>query len=88
MLESHLAGCPGCLDWQRRAHTVTRRVRARRDQAVPILAAAAMTLSSVFVVANSLRLQRYPLRAGSLGSNRPPRSFLTLGNSEQKGIPR
>ena len=30
----------------------------------PILAAAAMTLSSVFVVANSLRLQRYPLRVG------------------------
>ena len=31
----------------------------------PILAAAAMTLSSVFVVANSLRLQRYPLRAAT-----------------------
>jgi predicted anti-sigma-YlaC factor YlaD len=27
VLETHLAGCPGCLDWQRRAHTVTRRVR-------------------------------------------------------------
>jgi predicted anti-sigma-YlaC factor YlaD len=26
-LETHLAGCPGCRDWQRRAHTVTRRVR-------------------------------------------------------------
>jgi P-type Cu+ transporter len=31
----------------------------------PIVAAAAMTLSSLFVVANSLRLQRYPLRAAS-----------------------
>jgi P-type Cu+ transporter len=31
----------------------------------PIVASAAMTLSSVFVVANSLRLQRYPLRAAS-----------------------
>jgi cation-transporting P-type ATPase A/B/Cu+-exporting ATPase len=28
----------------------------------PVVASAAMTLSSVFVVANSLRLQRYPLR--------------------------
>jgi P-type Cu+ transporter len=31
----------------------------------PVLASAAMTLSSVFVVWNSLRLQRYPVRAGS-----------------------
>ena len=31
----------------------------------PIIASAAMMLSSLFVVANSLRLQRYPLRAGS-----------------------
>jgi predicted anti-sigma-YlaC factor YlaD len=27
VLEAHLASCPDCLDWQRRAHTVTRRVR-------------------------------------------------------------
>jgi predicted anti-sigma-YlaC factor YlaD len=26
-LAAHLAGCAACLDWQRRAHTVTRRVR-------------------------------------------------------------
>jgi P-type Cu+ transporter len=31
----------------------------------PIVASAAMTLSSLFVVANSLRLQRYPLHAAS-----------------------
>jgi P-type Cu+ transporter len=31
----------------------------------PVVASAAMTFSSVFVVANSLRLQRYPLRAAS-----------------------
>ena len=36
----------------------------------PIIASAAMTLSSLFVVANSLRLQRYPLRAAS--RNQPP----------------
>ena len=33
----------------------------------PIIASAAMTLSSLFVVANSLRLQRYPLRTASQG---------------------
>jgi len=27
VLEAHVAGCPGCVDWQRRAHTMTRRVR-------------------------------------------------------------
>jgi predicted anti-sigma-YlaC factor YlaD len=27
VLATHLAGCPACRDWQRRAHTVTRRVR-------------------------------------------------------------
>jgi P-type Cu+ transporter len=39
----------------------------------PVIASAAMTLSSVFVVANSLRLQRYPLRAAgkTAGKNRP-----------------
>ena len=39
----------------------------------PIVAAAAMTLSSVFVVANSLRLQRYPLRAA--GDERTQRAM-------------
>jgi P-type Cu+ transporter len=42
----------------------------------PILAAAAMTLSSVFVVANSLRLQRYPLRAAT--RERPGRRHARL----------
>jgi cation transport ATPase len=42
----------------------------------PILAAAAMTLSSVFVVANSLRLQRYPLRAAT--QERPGRHHARL----------
>jgi P-type E1-E2 ATPase len=42
----------------------------------PILAAAAMTLSSVFVVANSLRLQRYPLSAAS--RERPGRRHARL----------
>jgi P-type Cu+ transporter len=42
----------------------------------PILAAAAMTLSSVFVVANSLRLQRYPLRAAT--QERPERRHARL----------
>jgi len=27
VLEAHLAGCAACLEWQQRAHTVTRRVR-------------------------------------------------------------
>jgi P-type Cu+ transporter len=42
----------------------------------PIIAAAAMTLSSVFVVANSLRLQRYPLRAAT--QERPGRRHARL----------
>jgi len=42
----------------------------------PILAAAAMTLSSVFVVANSLRLQRYPLRTAT--QERPGRRHARL----------
>jgi predicted anti-sigma-YlaC factor YlaD len=45
VLEAHLAGCPACLDWQRRAHTVTRRVRLGgafldHDLAPGVLAAA------------------------------------------------
>src|SRR5580700_6667036 len=42
----------------------------------PIIAAAAMTISSVFVVANSLRLQRYPLRAAT--QERPGRRHARL----------
>jgi heavy metal translocating P-type ATPase len=42
----------------------------------PIVASAAMTLSSVFVMANSLRLQRYPLRAAS--QNPPGRKHARL----------
>jgi len=42
----------------------------------PIIASAAMTLSSLFVVANSLRLQRYPLRAAS--QNQPGRKNARL----------
>ena len=42
----------------------------------PIVASAAMTLSSVFVVANSLRLQRYPLRSPS--KNRPGRRYARI----------
>jgi P-type Cu+ transporter len=40
----------------------------------PIIAAAAMTISSVFVVANSLRLQRYPLRAAGDDRTQRPRT--------------
>jgi heavy metal translocating P-type ATPase len=42
----------------------------------PIIASAAMTLSSLFVVASSLRLQRYPLRAAS--QNRQERRHARL----------
>jgi len=42
----------------------------------PVVASAAMTLSSVFVVANSIRLQRYPLRAAS--DERPGRRHARL----------
>jgi len=42
----------------------------------PIVASAAMTLSSAFVVANSLRLQRYPLRAAT--KERPGRRHARL----------
>jgi heavy metal translocating P-type ATPase len=42
----------------------------------PIIASAAMTLSSLFVVANSLRLQRYPLRTAS--HDRPERRHARL----------
>ena len=42
----------------------------------PVVASAAMTLSSAFVIANSLRLQRYPLRAAS--SERPGRRHAWL----------
>jgi len=43
----------------------------------PIVASVAMTLSSVFVVANSLRLQRYPLR-GAGSTERPGRRHARL----------
>jgi cation-transporting P-type ATPase A/B/Cu+-exporting ATPase len=48
----------------------------------PILASAAMTLSSVFVVANSLRLQRYPLRAVS--TERPGRRHARLQRRQRE----
>jgi cation-transporting P-type ATPase A/B/Cu+-exporting ATPase len=50
----------------------------------PIIAAAAMTLSSVFVVANSLRLQRYPLRAA--GNERIGRRHARL-HPRQRQLP-
>jgi P-type E1-E2 ATPase len=40
----------------------------------PLVASAAMTLSSVFVIASSLRLQRYPLRAARQHTGRQHRS--------------
>jgi P-type Cu+ transporter len=43
----------------------------------PIIASMAMTLSSVFVVANSLRLQRYPLRSAR-SKERPGRRHARL----------
>ena len=42
----------------------------------PIVASAAMTLSSVFVIANSLRLQRYPFSAAT--NERPGRRYARL----------
>jgi Cu+-exporting ATPase len=42
----------------------------------PVVASAAMTFSSVFVVANSLRLQRYPLRAANIERPRRRRARL------------
>jgi heavy metal translocating P-type ATPase len=60
----------------------------------PIVASAAMTLSSVFVVANSLRLQRYPLnsshpdlsgRIRAQGRPREEKGLVRAASGEQPG---
>jgi cation-transporting P-type ATPase A/B/Cu+-exporting ATPase len=53
----------------------------------PVIASAAMTLSSVFVVSNSLRLQRFQARSDPRRGRRPPRASGSVRNRGAARIP-
>jgi predicted anti-sigma-YlaC factor YlaD len=87
VLETHLAGCADCRDWQRRAHTVTRRVRLGgafldHDLTPGVLAAVPVAHDR-----SRLRLaRRYLLVALALAQFAIAAPMLFLGHDHEVGV--
>ena len=86
-LATHLEGCPACRDWQRRAHTVTRRVRLGGALLDHDLTAGVLAAVPVADDRRRLRLaRRWLLVALALAQFAITVPMLFLGHDREAGV--